>query len=145
MAKPPTELTGIRSIDTLKLDDIVSEVRKERKWSADTAQKAELWYRRFLALSYAEKPRPAFGISKLADHVWHAHITSTARYRRDCQRIFGGYLDHTPGRPAGRGGWPCQRASTRRCLRRLSRTASSAVIDLSCRRARLGLPLTRKQ
>jgi hypothetical protein len=101
MAKPPTELTGIRSIDTLKLDDIVSEVRKERKWSADTAQKAELWYRRFLALSYEEKPRPAFGISKLADHVWHAHITSTARYRRDCQRIFGGYLDHTPGKPAG--------------------------------------------
>ncbi len=93
--------TGIRSIDTLKLDDIMRDLRRQRKWSAATAAKAELWYRRFLAISYKSKPRPAFGISKLADHVWHAHIVSTARYRRDCQRIFGAYLDHTPGKPAG--------------------------------------------
>ncbi len=92
--------TGIPSIDDLKLDDIVREVRRTRRWSADTARKAELWYRRFLALSYRHDRKPVFGISKLADHLWHAHIMSTARYREDCERIFGGYLDHTPGRPA---------------------------------------------
>ena len=100
MAKlPASMLTGIRSIDTLKLDDIVKTVQRDRKWSAATAASAELWYRRFLAMSYNQKGRPVFGISKLSDYVWHAHIMSTARYRADCQRIFGKYLDHTPGKP----------------------------------------------
>jgi hypothetical protein len=102
MARPAASmLVGIRSIDTLDLDDIVREVRRERKWSAATAEKAELWYRRFLAMSHKQNGRPVFGICKLSDYVWHAHITSTARYRKDCQRIFGRYLDHTPGKPAG--------------------------------------------
>lgn len=93
--------TGVPSIDALKLDDIVAEVRKRRRWTPSTAKKAELWYRRFLALSYHQQRKPVFGICRLSDYVWHEHIMSTERYRRDCDRIFGGYLNHTPGKPSG--------------------------------------------
>lgn len=95
----PSMKTGIRKIDTLKLDDIVSVVRKERGWSARTAQDAEIWYRLFLAMSKKKGGKPAFGIEENSDYIWHEHITSTKRYRKDCKEIFGKFLDHTPGRP----------------------------------------------
>jgi hypothetical protein len=90
---------GIPSIDTTDLSDIVKDVQRTRRWTPKTAAKAELWYRRFLALSYNQNRKPVFGICKLSDHIWHQHIMSTQRYRADCQRIFGRYLDHTPGKP----------------------------------------------
>ena len=91
--------TGIRKIDALKLSDIVAAVRRERGWSARTAQDAEIWYRLFLAMSKKKGGSAAFGIEENSDHIWHEHITSTKRYRRDCKEIFGKFLDHTPGRP----------------------------------------------
>jgi hypothetical protein len=99
VTKPPTK-TGITAIDKLNLRDIVAAVRKERRWSAKTAKEAETWYRIFLAMSQ-DQGRAAFGIEKKSDYIWHAHITSTIRYRDDCGKIFGPgkFLDHTPTKP----------------------------------------------
>ena len=94
--------TGVRGIQRLKLDDIVAEVRRKQKWSARQAQEAELWYRRFLEMSFIHGRRPVYGISEKSDFIWHDHILSTKRYQRDTQRIFGHYLNHTPGKPPAR-------------------------------------------
>jgi hypothetical protein len=91
MAKPPPD-----KLPSLKLDDILSVAAKDCHWNPEEAQEADLWYRRFLLLSLERGRRPVYGISEKSDCLWHAHIAYTKRYRRDCQRIFGAYLDHTP-------------------------------------------------
>lgn len=30
------------------------------------------------------------------DHVWHTHMLDTAKYRADCDQVFGFFLDHFP-------------------------------------------------
>ncbi len=92
MAKRPTR----PDLSRLNLKAIVARVQNERGWSDTQAREAELWYRRFLQLSYDRGPEPFYAISENADHVWHGHILFTRKYREDCARIFGGYLDHTP-------------------------------------------------
>jgi hypothetical protein len=98
MARSQTK-TGVPAIDNLDLREIVAAVRKHRRWSAKTAKDAETWYRFFLAMSQKKDGIAAFGIEERSDYVWHEHITNTKRYREDCERIFGKFLDHTPGRP----------------------------------------------
>ncbi len=34
--------------------------------------------------------------TRLIDRVWHAHLLDTAKYRADCQQVFGRVLDHFP-------------------------------------------------
>jgi anti-sigma regulatory factor (Ser/Thr protein kinase) len=34
--------------------------------------------------------------TRAIDRVWHAHMLDTAKYRADCQLVFGGFLDHFP-------------------------------------------------
>ena len=65
-------------------------------WDESTALEAELHYRQFLEINLmrtVERPVP----SRLADQFWHAHILDTRRYREDCERVFGYFLDHAPG------------------------------------------------
>lgn len=81
-------------LPTVNLNGILGPARKECHWTPAQAKYAELWYRRYLFLCLAGKP--VQGISEKADCLWHAHILNTKRYRADCQRIFGHYLDHTP-------------------------------------------------
>jgi hypothetical protein len=98
MANLPPK-TGITDIDNLNLRDIVAAVRKRRRWSAHTAQEADRWYRLFLAMSQKKGGTAEFGIYPGSDYIWHEHITFTKRYRADCEKLFGKFLDHTPERP----------------------------------------------
>ena len=84
------------SLKRLNLTAIMARVQREQGWTAAEAGDAELWYRRFLQLSLERGSKPFYAITEQADHVWHAHILFTRKYRQDCERIFGGYLDHTP-------------------------------------------------
>lgn len=66
-------------------------------WSRDRATRVEKLYHRFLFLNAAsagieQAPVPTEDI----DALWHLHILDHARYSRDCERIFGSYLHHTP-------------------------------------------------
>lgn len=90
------------NLSRMKLDDIVERVRRERKWSPKQAADAELWYRRFLALTVQNGGRPIFGISEKSDYLWHEHITFTRRYRNDCARYIGRFVDHNPTTPGMR-------------------------------------------
>jgi hypothetical protein len=88
------------SLARLNLTRVVASARKKHRWSAKQAREAEVWYRRFLELSYRRGRAPLFVIGEDADRLWHEHILHTRKYQDDTKRIFGRYLDHTPT-PAG--------------------------------------------
>ena len=52
-------------------------------------------YRRFLFLSYRYGERQIVP-SREIDRVWHTHILDTAKYREDCEQLFGHFVDHWP-------------------------------------------------
>ena len=116
---------------------------------ADVASRDAELYRCFLRLCVLY-PGRALVPTREIDHAWHTHMLDTAKYRMDCERVFGRPLDHylmpgcAGGRTAARGGLtspgpgcfspstsasrsaPCrQRASARRMS--TARTAVSAA------------------
>ncbi len=52
-------------------------------------------YRGFLYL-YHLYPDRILVPWKEIDRVWHTHILDTAKYREDCQFLFGQFIDHWP-------------------------------------------------
>lgn len=64
-------------------------------WSLEQATEAIEQYRRFLILSYLYSEKIVVP-SKIIDRVWHFHILDTAKYRKDCQNLFGQFMDHYP-------------------------------------------------
>jgi len=70
-----------------------------KAWPAERVDAAERGYRQFLYLVATQPPRPATLPEADVDEFWHLHILDHARYEADCQRIFGGYLDHVPTEP----------------------------------------------
>jgi hypothetical protein len=52
-------------------------------------------YRRFLFLHYRYPDFPLVPSSEI-DQVWHTHILDTAKYREDCESLFGRFVDHYP-------------------------------------------------
>src|ERR1700733_7352643 len=52
-------------------------------------------YRKFLAIKIVHW-RQRLIPSDPVDEVWHSHLLMTKKYRQDCQRLFGQYLDHDP-------------------------------------------------
>lgn len=57
---------------------------------------AELALKQFYALSAANPEASSFAVSSVVDEYWHAHILDTAAYRRFCEKIYGGFMDHVP-------------------------------------------------
>jgi hypothetical protein len=57
-------------------------------------------FKRFLALPllYPGEQEFPFVPSLPLDSLWHAFILNTPRYREFCDRVYGRYLDHVPGR-----------------------------------------------
>ena len=64
-------------------------------WTLERATKAIEQYRRFLFLS-KHYPQQRIVPSWEVDQVWHAHILDTTKYREDCDRLFGSFMDHWP-------------------------------------------------
>lgn len=87
---------ALRRINGIDLADIRDRAGKRDGWTAGQKRLAEKWYRGYLWLSYLHGKQPVFAIVAEADELWHAHIVYTKRYRRDCQRVFGEFLDHNP-------------------------------------------------
>jgi hypothetical protein len=82
-------------IDELDLDTLDLGIQKVLP-GLTTSQSAVLKarYRNFLYLCGATGevivPTPEL------DKIWHAHLLDTVKYREDCERIFGFFLDHYP-------------------------------------------------
>lgn len=86
-------------IDDLDLSGPMMKValppNEGKGWTPEQVEAATLWYKRFLKLC-AKYPGAPHVPNGPIDEMWHAHILDTAAYRRDCERIFGGPLDHYP-------------------------------------------------
>jgi hypothetical protein len=93
--RPSPEPARRLIFETLDLTDVVRTAQDANGWADDDAAEAELEYRRFLWLCYLHDG-PAGTLDSNADKVWHHHILNTRSYIADCDRIFGGYLHHTP-------------------------------------------------
>jgi uncharacterized membrane protein YgcG len=91
-------LLAKRHITSLDLDSVRLKVIEHLGWSSEKTTQVELEYRRFL---YAlARKQPEYAISPPTpevDEFWHQHILNTRRYREDCEKVFGHYMDHTPG------------------------------------------------
>jgi hypothetical protein len=64
-------------------------------WSLDQVTQAIEQYRLFLVLNYLY-PDKIIVPSKTVDRVWHTHLLDTAKYRQDCDTLFGHFIDHYP-------------------------------------------------
>ena len=84
------------AVDALDLTAVMAKVVAEHDMDATMAATAETLYRQFLTLK-AENMATTIVPPRLADLVWHEHITHTRKYMADCQAVFGEYLHHTPG------------------------------------------------
>ncbi|MGB7251151.1 MAG: glycine-rich domain-containing protein-like [Phormidesmis sp.] len=64
-------------------------------WTLARVTQAIEQYRRFLFL-LNRYPTQRIIPSREVDHVWHTHILDTMKYREDCDRLFGRFMDHWP-------------------------------------------------
>lgn len=64
-------------------------------WTLTQVTTAIEQYRRFLFLNYLY-PDQQIVPSREVDRVWHTHILDTAKYREDCDQLFGQFIDHWP-------------------------------------------------
>jgi hypothetical protein len=94
----PTEDAAFTAIEDLRdsLKPVVDQCRKEYGWSDDVAKIAVDLYMSHLRLCYKYADRFIAALDRNADVLWHHHIVDTIRYRDDCNRIFGTFLNHVP-------------------------------------------------
>jgi len=91
-------LLAKRHISHLDLSSVRLKVIEKLGWSYEKAAQVELEYRRFLyALAHKRQEDLISPPTPEVDEFWHQHILDTRRYREDCERVFGRYVDHTPG------------------------------------------------
>jgi hypothetical protein len=89
----------LRRIDALDLEPIVYKLMHpepgETALSLPEADRDVGLYRCFLKLC-ALYPDATIVPTRQLDHVWHMHMLDTAKYRADCDEVFGRFLDHFP-------------------------------------------------
>jgi hypothetical protein len=86
------------SIASLDLSRVAAKLRAARPVVGGApmdVDAAEAAYRRFLALR-ALHPEVTLVPTGTIDEFWHQHILDTVRYSDDCERVFGGFMDHDP-------------------------------------------------
>lgn len=98
-------------IDVLDLDPIVCKLMHpepgETSLTLARADQDVGLYRCFLKLCVLH-PGAAIVPTRQLGYVWHAHMLDTAKYRADCDRVLGHFMDHFPF--AGLGGKDDRRA-----------------------------------
>jgi hypothetical protein len=87
----------------LDFTNIQNRLVAKHKWRPAEAAEAAKVYRRFLYLvkKYGDSSR--LSPSEEIDEFWHYHILDTERYIKDCEMIFGKYLNHYPGKFTSQG------------------------------------------
>jgi hypothetical protein len=80
--------------------DLKGDEEKMRSAKPVGPRGATLEFKRFLALPllYPGQQEFPFVPSLPLDALWHAFILNTPRYRAFCDRVYGEYLNHVPGK-----------------------------------------------
>jgi hypothetical protein len=82
-------------IDDLDLSMIANAMVAKLGWLPSEVKECCLLYKNYLYLKY-KYPHEILAPSDDIDEFWHNHILDTKKYRADCEKIFGNYLDHCP-------------------------------------------------
>jgi hypothetical protein len=89
----------LRRVDVLDLEPIVYKLtHPEPGETCLTLARADAdvaLYRCFLKLCVLY-PGTVIVPTRQLDHVWHTHMLDTAKYRADCDCVFGCFMDHFP-------------------------------------------------
>ncbi len=83
-------------IDSINFSNIINKMVKHQGWLMKDAKQLSKMYGNFLYLTKKYGDKYKLPPSEEIDEFWHNHILDTESYRRDCQMIFGKYLDHYP-------------------------------------------------
>ena len=83
-----------KKLKKLDLEPIAFQLRRNGKTRQQT-KRAIAKYLMFLFLAYLY-PNLTIVPTQEIDEVWHHHISDTAKYKSDCQLLFGRFLDHFP-------------------------------------------------
>ncbi|MEW6494435.1 MAG: glycine-rich domain-containing protein-like [Cyanobacteriota bacterium] len=75
--------------------ELIADQLMQSGWSRQQISCAIKQYRMFLFLIYLH-PNTQLVPTQEIDLVWHCHILNTRKYRKDCQMLFGRYIDHEP-------------------------------------------------
>jgi hypothetical protein len=93
-----------QSIMALDLQSVKDRLFSKQGWwwrlrhSADQLEKE---YRQFLYLISTNPGQTVVPWSQELDDFWHEHILDTAKYARDCEAIWGRFIQHNPQAPKG--------------------------------------------
>jgi hypothetical protein len=98
-----------KTVEWLKISNLdlklAKEKLKEKKswwWNLwNDVDKLELEYKQFLYLILANPGKTVVPWSQNMDDLWHEHILDTKKYKKDCEEIFGKFVDHNPHLPIG--------------------------------------------
>ncbi len=84
-------------IDAIDFSMVIKKMVEHQGWLQDEAEAVCRLYRNFLFLNkkYSDNQH-SLPPSEEIDEFWHNHILDTQNYRKDCDVIFGKYLDHYP-------------------------------------------------
>lgn len=89
----------LRRVDELDLEPIAYKLMHPdfgaRRVSLAAVEHDIALYRCFLKICVLH-PEASIVPSKAIDEVWHAHLLDTAKYRADCDLVFGHFMDHFP-------------------------------------------------
>jgi hypothetical protein len=88
-------LARLATIDFGPLAFKLTHPEESPGWTLEQATYAIEQYRRFLFLTYRYPDREIVPTREI-DQVWHTHILDTAKYREDCETLFGHFLEHWP-------------------------------------------------
>jgi len=86
---------AMASLASLDLMAVKRKVVDDKGWSEKIVDYAELRYRRFLCM-HLINPRLMLVPPPDIDAFWHQHILFTREYATECERLFGGFLHHSP-------------------------------------------------
>src|SRR6185437_430953 len=99
LARVSADGERVHLVDELDLEPVVYKLMHPEpaipRLSLEQADQAVALYRGFLKLRAL---RPGFALvpTRLIDQVWHTHVLDTAKYRADCDQVFGRFVDHYP-------------------------------------------------
>lgn len=91
----PNREADIFNFNSLDSGWIEKKLKEQYNWSNKRIAQVRQDYIRFLLLHKWFKGEVLVPSPDI-DRFWHSHIIHTKRYREDCERLFGYFLDHTP-------------------------------------------------
>ncbi|MBD2567791.1 glycine-rich domain-containing protein [Anabaena lutea] len=98
MSAQSQELDMIQKLRLLDLQPtafLLTHPKKAIRWTQEKTVQAIAHYKMFLLLHYLYPDQNIVPTEEI-DLVWEHHFADNAKYRQDCQMLFGHFLDHNP-------------------------------------------------